>query len=89
MRRIGAYCFACLVSLDPVVAGAHDFAPSSPPLVQPASPVKLKSCYLGTNYDFGDPKLKGEETKMRFSANLAEICFRSFDAPGKAKRATQ
>jgi len=42
-----------------------------PPLVQPSSPIKLSSCYLGTNFMFGDPNLKGEETKMQLSAFLA------------------
>lgn len=72
MRRRGVGCWlAGLAMFWPVVALAHDsMAPSLLP--QPTSPVKLKTCYLGTDFMFGDPKLKGEESKMRLSANLAE-----------------
>ena len=41
------------------------------PIKQPASPVQLESCYLGTNFMFGDPSLKSEETKMELGAALA------------------
>jgi len=39
---------------------------------QPASPVQLDSCYLGTDFMFGDPRLASEETKMQLSADLAK-----------------
>ena len=44
----------------------------SEPISQPESPIHLSSCYLGTNFMFGDPKLKSEQTKMQLSADLLE-----------------
>jgi hypothetical protein len=71
MRRGVGCLFAGLAMFWPTVALAHNSMASNL-LPQPTSPVKLSSCYLGTDYMFGDPKLKGEESKMRLSANLAE-----------------
>jgi hypothetical protein len=49
---------------------AHEMSMPAP-IDQPGSPVQLKSCYLGTNFMFGDPKLESEQTKMQLSADLA------------------
>ncbi|HEV3092804.1 MAG TPA: hypothetical protein VGX91_15290 [Candidatus Cybelea sp.] len=50
---------------------AHEISMPAP-LPQPASPVLLKSCYLGTDFMFGDPKLAPEQTKMQLSADLSK-----------------
>jgi len=51
---------------------AHDIGLNSTPLKQPSSPVQLQACYLGTNFMFGDPQLKSEESKLQLSADLAK-----------------
>ncbi|HVR46204.1 MAG TPA: hypothetical protein VMT95_06170 [Candidatus Binatia bacterium] len=63
-----------------IVAFAAQVAPLSAhltsmpaPISQPASPVQLKSCYLGTDFMFNDPKLVSEQTKMQLSADLAKV----------------
>jgi hypothetical protein len=53
------------------VGHAHEISGPAP-ISQPTSPVQLESCYLGTNFMFGDPRLKSEETKMQLSAGLAK-----------------
>ena len=45
-------------------AGAHSMQ-SSDPLNQPESPIHLKSCYMGTNFMFGDAKYASEQDKMQ------------------------
>ena len=60
----------CIVAAAP--AGAHEMSEPTP-LNQPSSPVLLKSCYLGTDFSFGDPRLVSEQTKMQLSANLAKV----------------
>jgi hypothetical protein len=52
-------------------AYAHEMSMPAP-ISQPASPVQLKSCYLGTDFTFGDPKLISEQTKMQLSADLTK-----------------
>jgi hypothetical protein len=71
---------ACILSaciLWAPTVGAHEISMPTP-LDQPASPVKLKSCYLGTDFSFGDPKLLAEQTKMQLSAALAKPAPRKY-----------
>jgi hypothetical protein len=49
---------------------AHDMA-FPRPFAQPNSPVQLASCYWGSNFTFGDPALKSEETKLQLGGDLA------------------
>jgi hypothetical protein len=51
---------------------AHQISMPSP-IRQPASPVQLRSCYLGTDFMFRDPKLVPEQTKMQLNADLAKV----------------
>ncbi len=70
MRKASACAFVALYCL--VQAGAalaHGMAFTTP-IAQPASPLQLKDCYLGTDFMFGDPKLVSEETKLQLSADL-------------------
>lgn len=65
---------ACLLGLSLWVGSASGVCAHAismpPPLNQPESPVQLKSCYLGTDFMFEDPKLASEQTKMQLSADL-------------------
>jgi hypothetical protein len=70
-----------LIALCTGNAAAHEIS-EPPPLEQPHSPVKLQSCYLGTNFTFDDPKLQGEETKMQLSAAAAKPVPTKYQAVG-------
>jgi hypothetical protein len=61
-----------VLSVQAAPLSAHQISTPAP-ISQPASPVQLESCYLGTNFVFGDPKLVPEQTKMQLSASLAKV----------------
>lgn len=70
LQRLASYIsialtlVALVLLIDVSLATAHDMQ-FHDPLDQPGSPIRLKSCYLGTNFMFGDGKLASEQQKMQ------------------------
>lgn len=71
VRTGRAALFAAAVGFQAAPACAYDMSMHTA-LSQLGSPVQLQSCYLGTNFSFGDPNFAAEETKMQLSASLSK-----------------